>query len=148
VAQRLWRIDEVFASFSGGRLIRSPSSAPWFSAPEAAPVQHCQAAGAHPFSTVARALHRLGLRRLRSLEPKPPVQRYERETPGDLIHIDLKKLAGFWVTGSRVAPPALATTVSMWQSTTPPVWPTWSCWRMSSSPQPSALTNAVAWFNC
>ena len=50
---------------------------------------------AAPFSTVARALNRLGLGRLRNLYPKPPVQRYERERPGDLIHIDLKKLARF-----------------------------------------------------
>jgi hypothetical protein len=40
---------------------------------------------AAPFSTVARALNHLGLGRLRNLDPKPPVQRYERQTPGDLI---------------------------------------------------------------
>jgi len=45
-----------------------------------------------PFSSVARALSRLGLGRLRNLEPKPPVQRYEWEHPGDLIHIDIKSL--------------------------------------------------------
>jgi len=61
---------------------------------------------AAPFSTLARALNRLGLRRLRNLEPKPPLQRYERETPGDLIHIDVKKLARFRkvvhrITGNR-----------------------------------------------
>ena len=44
---------------------------------------------AAPFSTVARALNRLELGRLRNLEPKPPVQRYEREKPGDLIHLDV-----------------------------------------------------------
>ena len=43
-----------------------------------------------PFSTVARSLNRLGLGRLRNLEPKPVVQRYGRQTPGDLIHIDVK----------------------------------------------------------
>jgi len=48
---------------------------------------------AAPFSSVARALNRLGLGRLRNLELKPPVQRCERERPGDLIHIDVKKLA-------------------------------------------------------
>jgi transposase-like protein len=42
-----------------------------------------------PFSTVARVLNRLGLGRLRNLEPKPPIQRYERDRPGDLIHIDV-----------------------------------------------------------
>jgi transposase InsO family protein len=57
---------------------------------------------AAPFSTVARVLNRLGLGRLRNLEPKPPVQRYERETPGDLIHIDVKKLARFRGVGHRI----------------------------------------------
>ncbi len=55
-----------------------------------------------PFSTVARALNRLGVGRLRNLEPKPPVQRYERERPGDLIHIDVKKLARFRKVGHRI----------------------------------------------
>jgi transposase InsO family protein len=57
---------------------------------------------AAPFSTVARALNLLGLGRLRNLEPKPPVQGYERETPGDLIHIDVKKLARFREVGHRI----------------------------------------------
>jgi len=57
---------------------------------------------AAPFSSVARALNRLGLGRLRNLEPKPPVQRYERERPGDLIHIDVKKLARFRKVGHRI----------------------------------------------
>lgn len=57
---------------------------------------------AAPFFTVARALNRLGLGRLRNLEPKPPVQRYGRERPGDLIHIDDKKLARFRKVGHRI----------------------------------------------
>jgi transposase len=48
---------------------------------------------AAPFSTVARALNHLGLGRFRNLDHKPPVQRYEREHPGDLIHIDVKPKA-------------------------------------------------------
>ena len=55
-----------------------------------------------PFSTVARALSRLGLGRWRDLDPKPPVQRYERERPGDLIHIDIKSLARFRKVGHRI----------------------------------------------
>ena len=55
-----------------------------------------------PFSTAARVLNRLGLGRLRNLEPKPPVQHYERETPGDLINIDVKKLARFRRVGHRI----------------------------------------------
>ena len=52
-----------------------------------------------PFSIVARVLNRLGLGRLRNLELKPPVQRYEREHPGAQIHIDIKKLAHFRKVG-------------------------------------------------
>ena len=40
--------------------------------------------------------------RQRNLDPKPPVQRYERERPGDLIHIDVKKLARFRKVGHRI----------------------------------------------
>jgi len=57
---------------------------------------------AAPFSTVARAMNRLGLGRLCNLAPKPAVQRYERETPGGLIHIDVKKLARFRRIGHRI----------------------------------------------
>ena len=55
-----------------------------------------------PFSTVARALSRLGLGRLRNLDPKPPAQRYEWERPGDLIRIDIKTLARFRKVGHRI----------------------------------------------
>jgi hypothetical protein len=55
-----------------------------------------------PFSTVARALNHLGLGRLRNLDSKPPVQRYERQAPGELIHIDVKKLARFRRVGHRI----------------------------------------------
>lgn len=57
---------------------------------------------AAPFSAVARSLNRLGLGRLWNLEPKPVVQRYERQTPGVLIHIDVKKLARFRKVGHRI----------------------------------------------
>ena len=39
---------------------------------------------------------------MRNLEPKPVAQRYERQTPGDLIHIDVKKLARFRKVGHRI----------------------------------------------
>jgi transposase InsO family protein len=57
-------------------------------------------------STVGLVLRRLGLGRLSALEPKPPVQRYERERPGDMIHLDIKKLGrivrpSHRVTGDR-----------------------------------------------
>ena len=57
-------------------------------------------------STVSRVLARAGLSRLDDLEPAEPVRRYEHERPGDLLHIDTKKLGrierpGHRVTGNR-----------------------------------------------
>ncbi len=42
-----------------------------------------------PLSTVGRVMNGLGLGRLRNLEPKPPVRRYQWERPGDMIHVDI-----------------------------------------------------------
>ena len=58
-------------------------------------------------ATVSRVLRRAGLARLRDLEPVEPVRRYQRQHPGELIHLDIKKLGrfdhpGHRVTGSRV----------------------------------------------
>jgi transposase InsO family protein len=53
-------------------------------------------------ATVSRILRRLGLNRLAALEPAEPVRRYERETPGELIHIDIKKLGRFDRVGHRI----------------------------------------------
>jgi transposase InsO family protein len=52
-------------------------------------------------STVARWLGRLGLGRLSALETPPPVRRYQRERPGELIHLDIKKLGRFDRPGHR-----------------------------------------------
>jgi transposase InsO family protein len=57
-------------------------------------------------STVGRVLARAGLSHLRDLDPVEPVVRYEHERPGDLIHIDTKKLGRIQrpshrVTGNR-----------------------------------------------
>lgn len=57
-------------------------------------------AGVSP-ATVSRVLRRLGLNRLAALEPQP-VRRYEREHPGELLHIDIKKLGKFSRTGHRI----------------------------------------------
>jgi len=43
-------------------------------------------------STVGRVLARAGLSRLKDLEPSEPVVRYEHAHPGDMVHIDTKKL--------------------------------------------------------
>jgi len=57
-------------------------------------------------STVSRVLARAGLSKLSDLRPVEPVQRYEHEAPGDLLHIDTKKLGrivrpSHRVTGNR-----------------------------------------------
>jgi transposase InsO family protein len=57
-------------------------------------------------ATVSRILRRLGLNRLKALEPCEPVRRYERQHPGEMIHIDIKKLGridgiGHRITGDR-----------------------------------------------
>jgi transposase InsO family protein len=59
-----------------------------------------------PRSTVGAVLRRLGLGKLRALEPKLPANRYERAAPGELIHIDIKSLGridglGHRITGQR-----------------------------------------------
>lgn len=55
---------------------------------------------------VGRLLHRLGLARLRQLDPRVPARRYERARPGELLHVDIKKLGriagiGHGITGDR-----------------------------------------------
>jgi transposase InsO family protein len=53
-------------------------------------------------ATVSRILRRAGMNRLRSLDPPPPVVRYEHKRPGDLIHFDIKRLARIVKPGHRV----------------------------------------------
>jgi len=80
-------------------------------------------------ATVSRVLRRLGLNKLAALEPGDPVRRYERERPGEMIHLDIKKLGringvGHRITGDRrgahVAK-GLVGSSSMSPSMTPPV---------------------------
>ena len=53
-------------------------------------------------ASLSRILQRHGLNRLASLNPpKPPVVRYERATPGELLHLDIKKLGRFHQPGVR-----------------------------------------------
>jgi transposase InsO family protein len=54
-----------------------------------------------PRSTVGAVLRRLGLGKLKALEPRLPANRYERAAPGELIHLDIKKLGRFDVAGHR-----------------------------------------------
>jgi transposase InsO family protein len=56
-----------------------------------------------PASTVSAVLGRIGLGKLSRLEPPEPPNRYERARPGELVHIDVKKLAKIpvWGAGHR-----------------------------------------------
>jgi transposase InsO family protein len=55
-----------------------------------------------PRSTVAAVLKREGLARIKDLEPPPRVVRYERDHPGELIHLDIKKLGRIERVGHRI----------------------------------------------
>ena len=53
-------------------------------------------------ATVSRILRAAGISRARDLDPPEPVVRYERQHPGEMIHLDIKKLGRFEVEGHRV----------------------------------------------
>ena len=55
-----------------------------------------------PVSTVGGVLRRLGLSRLTALDEKPAIVRYERDCPGELIHLDTKKLGRIQGVGHRI----------------------------------------------
>jgi transposase InsO family protein len=55
-----------------------------------------------PLSTVGSVLRRLGLGRLRRLDPPAAVVRYQRARPGELVHIDTKKLGRIAGIGHRI----------------------------------------------
>ena len=79
---------------------RSPTRVPARLVATIARVRRRQRLGPHRMSwqlgvarsTIYAVLRRLGLNRLRRLEPRPPVLRYEWPAPGDLVHYDTKKL--------------------------------------------------------
>jgi len=93
-------------------------------------------------STVSAVLRRIGLGKRSRLSPPEPPNRYERKRPGELVHLDIKKLgasasaapgiastatvgASFESVPSDWAPPAGSSSTS--PSTTPRVWPTPRC---------------------
>uniref|UniRef100_UPI0017CB84A3 IS481 family transposase n=1 Tax=Ramlibacter sp. TaxID=1917967 RepID=UPI0017CB84A3 len=53
-------------------------------------------------ATVSRHVKRLGLSRLAALQPPEPVRRYERASPGELLHIDTKRLGRIQGVGHRI----------------------------------------------
>jgi len=56
-------------------------------------------------STIYAVLRRLGLNRLARLEPRPPIKRYEWPCPGDMVHLDTKKLGRIKGIGKRFGGP-------------------------------------------
>lgn len=110
-------------------------------------------------ATVSRVLRRAGLSRLKDIEPAAPVRRYERENPGEMLHIDIKKLGRFDRVGHRItatapANPTAAASAgssSMVASTTPRASPSRRFCRTKDrqAPSPSSrrrspTTNASA----
>ncbi len=55
-----------------------------------------------PRSTVAGVLERHGVSQLKRLDPPEPVVRFEHDGPGEMVHLDIKKLGRFWRPGHRV----------------------------------------------
>jgi transposase InsO family protein len=53
-------------------------------------------------ASVSRILRRARLSRWRELEPRPPIRRYERARPGELLHLDTKKLGRITRVGHRI----------------------------------------------
>jgi len=53
-------------------------------------------------STVIKILKKLGMARIKDLEPPRLTQRYEYQRPGELVHIDIKKLGRFAQVGHRI----------------------------------------------
>jgi transposase len=99
-------------------------------------------------STVGTVLRRLGLGRLAGLDVKEPSVRYQRAAAGELIHLDVKKLAGSTVSATAspatgtAAPVASAGNTCMSPSTTPRGSPRPSSCRTSAVP-PAPLSSPV-----
>lgn len=66
------------------------------------PMRRIAAIVGRSVATISRALQRLGLSSLKALEPRETIVRYEREAPGELLHMDMKKLGRIALPGHRV----------------------------------------------
>ena len=100
-AGRRWPIGRRCRSASRGGCRASSSSGSWrrASTRKAGPLIVAGQLGL-PASTVWKVLRRHGVSRLRR-PARDPVVRYERERPGELVHVDIKKLGRFWTVGKR-----------------------------------------------
>jgi transposase len=91
-----------------------------------------------PLSTVSAVLKRIGLGRRSRLEPLEPANRYECSRPGELVHVDVKKLGRFTRPGHRMLGRAKAASRKVRAmstctsaSTTSAASPTLRCWPTS-----------------
>lgn len=66
------------------------------------PIREIAAELGRPYATVRRLMAREGLSRLPPMEPPPPVVRYEHERPGEMLHLDTKKLGRIEKMGHRI----------------------------------------------
>lgn len=66
------------------------------------PMRRIAAVVGRSVATISRQLARLGLSSLKALDPREPVVRYEHHAPGELLHMDTKKLGRITVPGHRV----------------------------------------------
>lgn len=66
------------------------------------PMRRIAATVGRSVATISRLLARLGLSSLKALEPVKPLLRYEREAPGELLHMDTKKLGRIERVGHRI----------------------------------------------
>ena len=87
----------------------SPSQTPWATGEAVEVLRRARCTQDHiaqelglSRATVSRILTRRGLSLLSALEPNQPRPRYERETPGEIIHMDIKKLGRFNRVGHRI----------------------------------------------
>lgn len=105
-------------------------------------------------STVCAVLVRIGLNRLSKLEPPEPPNRYCRRHPGELVHIDVKKLGRFTKPGHRVTGrgPGTRTHGAGWEAIHVCVDDTTRLAYVEVLPDEKAVTSigflerAVAWF--
>lgn len=98
-SSRPLRSPRALATHEQGELERTASAA-------LAAVAHRRPGRARRGHRQPLCMRRLGLSRLKSLEPPVPIVRYERAAPGELLHLDTKKLGridgvGHRITGDR-----------------------------------------------
>jgi transposase InsO family protein len=91
------------------RPIRSPKALPTAQREQVIELRHQRRTGRFiarqlglSGASVSRILRRAHLSRWRELEPQAPVRRYERERPGELLHLDTKKLGRITRIGHRI----------------------------------------------